>query len=683
MKSKTPLIHTAVILLLSVLVYSRTLDVPFVFDDYPNIVTNPHIRKLSNIPGMFGGGLGAFASRPMMQATFALNYYFGGSDPAGYHAVNIAIHLINAVLLYLLVLTTGRLLKYGDRGTRLAALLASLIFVAHPVHTVAVTYITSRSMLLVTMFYLSGIMLFAKAVTSEKLKWPYIVGLFIVSLLGAASRENFITFPVILVLYDLFFISGFRAKEMPGHWRAYLPVALACFYLAYLMIRNTYDPRAEFIEVSVPPARFVITQLNVHWTYLRLLLLPINLNLDYDYPISRGLLEFPTLLSFLGYLSLWAGCIALARRRPVASFATLWFVITLTPVSFGVALANLRLGDVIFEHRLYLPSAAFIAALSALPVYWAGKLGAASARKFLSASVVLLLVALSVGTYMRNDVWRSGITLWADVVEKSPKNTRAHINLANFYAETGRLDEAIHYYEIALSIFSPKLPAELLATTYINLANIYLDRGLTDKAVSYYEAALRLDPRQPSVYSGLGKAYMQKDLVDKAIEYYGMSIQADPYYTLGYIALGNAYLRKGFTDKAIEYYRMTIGIDPRLAIAYNNLGVAYVDLGLSDKAIEYYETAIRIDPQYARAYGGLGNAYIQKGLVDKAIEHYRHSLRLNPEDPYAHRNLGLAYRRKGLEKVAVEHFRIADSLEMGIGGTGAARRDAEASPGLQ
>jgi tetratricopeptide (TPR) repeat protein len=678
---RSPLLHIALIVILGLLAYSSTFDAPFALDDNLIIKNNPLIKNLLNIPAMFAGGIGSFASRPLMHATLAFNYHFGGLDPRGYHVVNLALHLINGILLYLLVVMTGRFLRYADEGaTRPVALLASVLFVVHPVQTEAVTYIVSRSMLLATTFYLSGIMLFAKAATAERRKGLYIAGLFIASLLGAASRENFVTFPLMLVLYDLFFISGFKAKEALGRWRLYIAVLPACAYLVHLAINNTYAQDETLIK-GIPPIFYALTQLKVHWTFLRLLALPINQNLDYSYPISQALIELPTVLSFVGYLGLWAGAILLARRRSTAAFGMLWFLVALLPISFmlvfvGMAL-GLRLGDVIFEHRLYLPSAGIIAGFAAVTVSAAREIEFAWARKAVALCLVFALAALSVAAYKRNEVWQSNIRLWTDVIEKSPTNARGYNNRGDAYLGKGFTARAIEDLTKALFIY----PDYKMA--HINLGVAYAEAGLLQKGIQHFKAAIGIDSRYSKAYNNLGNAYMQIGLMDRAIENFKMALRVDPQNATAFNNLGVAYLRKGLSDVAIEQFTATISLYPEYTAAYYNLGLAYTDKGLIDKAIEYHKMAIRLDPMYARAYAGLGETYMRKGLIGNAIEHYNYYLRLTPNDPIAHEILGAAYLKKGLQDEAQRHFRIADSLRKGGGSPKSESHDVASSPGLQ
>lgn len=550
-----PLVHLILLTLLGLLAYSNTFKAPFAFDDAFNIVENHLIRDLSNIPSFFTDMEGPFASRPFMNATFALNYRFGGLDTWGYHVVNMANHLANGFLLYFLVLLTGRHLGHEERAVRRAAVMGSLVFLVHPIQTEAVTYIVSRSMLLATSFYFLGMILFLKSATAERRKGFYIAGLFAASTLGMASRENFTTFPVMLLLYDVFFVSRFRLSEAAGHWRAYLIVIVSLGYGAYIMVNNTYDRGADFPGIGVPELDYLLTQLNVHWTYLRLLVLPVGQNVDYDYPIASTLFEIPTMFSFIGYIGLWAAAIALARRKPAVSFSVLWFLVTLMPISFGVTLLGLSLDDVISEHRLYLPGTGFAVLLAV------SLTGLAEKRKALLPVLVAVVFVFGGATYARNAVWSDGISLWTDAAEKSPRKTRPYYQLGVNYTLRGEFRKAEEAYLSAVDIE----PEE--AMPYYNLATFYFERGLHEWSERNYLRAIELKPDFEEAHNNLANLYYRLERYEDALQEAQAAVRLNGNDYLAHFNLANIYFALGFREKARSEYEVTLALNPRFSAA--------------------------------------------------------------------------------------------------------------------
>jgi len=495
--------YIAVIVLLGALAYSNTLHSPFVFDDEIDILNNSVIRDMGNIPGMFAGKLESWASRPLMNATFAVNYAISGYSSWSYHAANLALHLINTVLLFWLIVLTGRHAGYEEDRLRLTAVLTAALFALHPVQTEGVTYIMSRSALLAACAFFAGLILFLKAATSARRKWLYAAGLFVVSLAGMASRENFMVFPVVLVVYDLFFIARLRVRDVASRYAIYLPVFLSLLYMGYLTVANTYDVASEFPGWGIPPVQYVLTQFKVHWSYVRMLAFPVGLTIDHDFPLAKGLMSPDVLLAAAAYACLWLWVVVRAKRWPAAAFGVFWFLIILAPVSFALGasgyLMNTRLGDVMAEHRMYLPSAGIFLAVSAA----ASSLAAKRGRKLTVAVAVVaaLSLVLAAGTHERNKVWKSPITLWQDAVKKSPGSFRAQYNLGNLY-----LNKKMYAKAVPLFRESIRLKPDFYRS-HFNLGIIYYRHGMIDESIDELETVIRLEPSYYKAHLGLVTMY--------------------------------------------------------------------------------------------------------------------------------------------------------------------------------
>ncbi len=347
-------IAIALIILSVGIAYSNTYTASFHFDDQHTIVENPRIKHIENIPSFFWKNEGPVGSRPLLLVTLAINYALGGLNVVGYHVFNNLLHALNGILFYFFILTVLSLPRFKERWASLSkeiALFGAILFVVHPIQTEAVTYIVSRSMPMATFFYLLGFILYTRAV--ETSKRSFYVSLFIVSFLGMATREDFITFPLMLFIYDAMLLSSF--KDALKRWWVYSIIGLTVAYRLWLSL--TYkggEEAAGFGVKLLTPYQYLLTQFNVIWTYVRLLFLPINQNLDYDYPIAKSFFEFPTILSFTGHILVIAFAFFMFKRNRLVTFLILWWYITLSPSSSFIPII-----DVIFEHRVYLPSVGF------------------------------------------------------------------------------------------------------------------------------------------------------------------------------------------------------------------------------------------------------------------------------------------------------------------------------------
>ena len=350
------LIAFGLIAALTIIAYSNTFTASFHFDDHPAILENSSIRyvTMDNILDILK------TTRPVVNLTLMLNYQLSGLNVVGWHIFNIGNHIANSYLVYLLILWTLTLpalaAKFGEKAKRMA-LLGALLFAVHPIQTESVTYIISRSETVASFFYLSAMLLFIKGARTEK--FYYYICAFFSSLLAMGSKEWAATLPAMILLYDFIFLSGSNLKQVMVRWKAYALMMLPWLAIAKILTLHKGSSGIGFSVVTttgITPVTYLLTSFNVLWTYVRLLFLPIGQNLDYDYPIAKTLFEFPTLLSFIGHIAVVSICFWLYKKRGwlLVPFGAAWFYITISPTQSFVPII-----DVIFEHRLYLPSIGF------------------------------------------------------------------------------------------------------------------------------------------------------------------------------------------------------------------------------------------------------------------------------------------------------------------------------------
>lgn len=688
-------IHIVLIAVIGFVAYSNSFKSPFSFDSTPQIVENPVIQDLR---GFISGVKDIdFSSRRYFgYLSFAVNYHFGGTDVTGYHVVNLLIHLANALLVYALVILTFRTpsmrlsLNSSRHDSAGIALFSALLFISHPVQTQAVTYIVQRFASLATLFYLLSVVAYVKGRLSagesgdEKAGVAIAASVFfyIVSLLAAVcamkTKEIAFTLPLVVLLYEfIFFKSGVKKRLL-----FLLPVLLTLIIVPYSILHSNV-PLAELlsdlsektkVQTDMPRWDYFVTEMRVIVTYIRLIFVPARQNLDYDYPVYHSIFAPPVFLSFiflvcilgLGIYLLYGSKNAdmsghsggpdfrfsvhdsrFALYR-LAGFGILWFFITLS-VESGV----IPIIDIIFEHRLYLPSAGVFIAITAGVFIAAKKL---NKEKIAAPLLIIVTLVLTAVTFARNEVWKDEIRLWHDVAEKSPNKARPHYNLGVLYAAQGSPDKAVAEYRTALNI-NPRFP-----DAHNNLGNAYATQGLWDKAIAEYQTALQIKPGFPDVHNNLGNVYTSRGLFDKAIPEYQEAIKLKPDFANAHFNLGNAFSSRGLRDMAIREYLRAIELRPGFADAHNNLGNVYAFQGLWDKATAEYRTALELRPDYADAHNNLGVAYTTQGLHDKAIDEYLAALRLRPDFTDAHNNLGIAYAAKGMRDKAIDEYRTVLKL---------------------
>jgi tetratricopeptide (TPR) repeat protein len=265
-----------------------------------------------------------------------------------------------------------------------------------------------------------------------------------------------------------------------------------------------------------------------------------------------------SLIAFGGY------CMHRSRRSNpelrIAAFGVFWFFIALAVESSVIAL-----GDVIFEHRLYLPSVGVFSAASVGAFMLFDRLRDGKARLSICAVLVLLPLLLASATYVRNHVWSDRLSLWTDVVRKSPRKGRARANIAGAYKDLGMLGKAVEHYKIALGMEPER--AEL----HNNIGNTYLIGGMTDKGVSHLEHAVSLKPDLMMAHYNLGVAHLSRGQIDKAQVNFKRAVMLNPYFSDAHNNLGVAYSRKGLSAKAIRHFRTAIRLKPENDGARKNL----------------------------------------------------------------------------------------------------------------
>lgn len=603
-----PFLHILIVLVIGFIAYSNTFSVPFQWDEGLFIEDNPIVME----PGYFLTPSGAaalehyemFMRRYLTYLSFALNYAIHGYDVTGYHFVNLSIHLANALLVYFLVVLFFQTPFLRDSevhsgsASRYIALFTSILFVSHPLQTMAVTYIYQRSASLVTFFFLLSLVSYLYAMTVRRKGIRYTA--FFIGLLSAVcamkTKENAFTLPVIIFLSDFFLFPEPIKKRIPR----LLPFALTMLIIPYTLFSlniHVGDIRAEADALLarpnlLPTWAYLFTQFTVLLTYLRLLLLPVNQSILYDYHIAVSFFEPNVILSFLFLLMFFLLGVYLflisrimKKELRLIAFGIFWFFICHI-VESGI----IPLTITIQEHRMYLPSIGVFLALTLSAFIVLKKLNIV--RYALVPLAVIIPLALVVATYNRNAVWQSKETLWEDVVRKAPRN----------------------------------------AIAYSNLGTVYFEHGLIDKALQTFETALSINPVSADIHYNLCQIYLRKDLIEEATGHCHISVRLKPDNFKMHYALGILYRQRGQIDEAVKYFNHSLRLNPFWANGYNQLGTIYAIKGEKDTAILYLEKAIALKPAYAQAHYNLGLAYLSKKFVDKADREFRIALGLSYDD---------------------------------------------------
>ncbi|MCX6348942.1 MAG: tetratricopeptide repeat protein [Candidatus Aureabacteria bacterium] len=610
--------HCLVILSIGLVIYYPALSASFHLDDSPSIRDNAAIRHLGDLRAIWA----FWPTRFVTYCSLALNFHFSQLNPLPYHAANVAIHLLNAILVYLLC---RRLFPARNA----VPFLAALVFLCHPLQTQGVTYVVQRATSLASFFYLLSVLLYVRsmehgarsreaggtpspgatsdAIGSVASPCPpslslgrgrraeakrscicYILSLF-ACLAAMLTKEFAATLPIILVLMEWLVV---RDATRTARFKALilLPFLLATFLIPSLVYFHRDYPcyndsgqiewakKAGFVDTVAPghgesPRTYLLTQPRVFLTYLRLVFFPAKQRVEYDFNKNISFFQTSSFLPSLLILSL--AIFALARRRNIfiISFGILWFIVTLIPESSVIPIL-----DVCVEHRLYLP----LAGAAILAGSFLESIASRGRAAFPFAFAALFLFSLL--TCNRNLVWHDPITLWEDNAAKAEGKARVHGNLGK----------------------------------------AYLDAGRFEKAAREFKRMIELDPTFVGAYNNLAVIYIDhlKDY-EEAKKYIALSLSLFPDYPAGYLNLGVIYLNTRQLKLAIENFKKVLDLDPKNLLAHYNLAACYVNLGDFTRAEEYLRRGLSFWPEEARFYALLARICRERGDIPQAEEFER------------------------------------------------------------
>lgn len=432
----------------------------FQYDDSLTILENPHVDSFN----AFVGHLDHMV-RPVLYATFLLDRSLYGLNPAGYHLLNLLLHLGSGLLLYR-ILTSA----VPDDEASTLPFWTALLFLVHPIATETVTYISGRASGLMTFFYLLALYLYVRATQqSNDSRRLYVSGAVASFLLSIGSKETAVTFPLVLLLWDWLITgkrgSDIRATLISNHLSFWIVLLVAA---AWAWSHPRYRALAEFSFTIRPLWEHLLSELHAAAYALLLLLSPWNQNFDHDLVQFHSLSQWPLPAAAMLLSSVAALAVFSVRRFPTVTFGLTWFFLQLLPTSL------IPRNDLLSERNLYLPSIGLLLAIVALGSHLIRRLvtivhGPALVR-FGSAVLATALIGLLSFTYQRNLLYQDRLLLWSDAVRKSPNKARPHNNLGYAFSLHGDWDRAIEQFRIAAQLD----PDYVLAQE--NLRDAYLHR---------------------------------------------------------------------------------------------------------------------------------------------------------------------------------------------------------------
>ena len=622
-----------ILTILGLVIYYQTFGYGFVFDDMMFIVHNPYIKRLDHIHYIWNV---LPKTRLVGMYSFALNYSINQLHPAGYHIFNFLIHLLTTGLVWacarLLFKITG-LLPSKNRLTQELPFLIAILFLVHPCQTQAVSYISQRFESMATLFYLGSFYCYMRAritsVVINKVVLFFCCGS--LALIGIMTKEVCVTIPLMLltaewILWpDGFFASGKNFLKKSNLWITSFVIAVGTLLFILLFMKLCRTNFSIFFNAFLAPSEshdgdmitsgnYLLTQLRVFLTFLRLLVIPINQNVDYDYPLSSGLLSPPLTLVGAYFIAVFIfSIIKLRKQFPLVSFGLAWMLIT-----FSANLAP-RV-NVIFEHKLYLISFGFFLTIISL------LFSQLRQQKLLLGFFIFIIIILSATSFQRNHVWRNQLTLWEDVILKSPHKPRTFINLAVAYDKNNRPMESIYFLSKAIGINKNDYGS------YMTRGTIYYKLGQQTQALKDFNQALAINPNYFLTYLRRALLYKKQNKFKEALADLTKSINLQPDFQYSYTNRGLLWMELGRTDRALKDFQHALKIAPHDFEALVDRGGLYYSLGQYELAIKDLTHAQEVDPTNVMVYKNKANCFLKINKINEALKDLQTVLHLNPTD---------------------------------------------------
>jgi len=623
------------IILLTVVAYVPAMRGGFIWDDGLLISENRTVRASDGLY-RFWFTTEAPDYYPLAWSLWWLEWRLWGDSATGYHVVNVLLHAVNAILVWIIL----RRLKIPG------AWLAGLLFAVHPVNVATVAWISEQKNTLSMLFYAVAILLYLRFDEDGRWRW---YGLSLAAfLLALLSKSAVVMLPVVLLGCVWWTRGKVRWKDFlrcGPFFGLSLVLGLVTIWFQYHQALGGYTIRAASFPSRLAAAGWV------PWFYLYKALLPLNLTVIYP----KWQIDASRWVSYLPGIIL-VGCLIVFwwRRktwgRPLL-FGLGYFVVMLFPV-LGFFDQGFYQFSLVADHWQYCSIVGAIALSVAAGEMIFRRMG--EQRRCLgTVAGMAVLMVLAVATWRRGHVYADEETLWRDNVAKNPNAWLAHHNLGIALGQAGRIQEAIWHWEQALRI-KPDY-----ARTHYNLGIALGQVGKLADAIAHYEQALRIKPDYAEAHNSLGAALWQAGRIQEAIGHYELALRIKPDYAEAHNNLGAVLAVQGRVSEAIAEYAAALRIKPDYADAHYNLGVALASQGRISEAIAEYAAALRIKPDHAEAHHDLGIVLAGQGRVEEAIAEYRASLRIKPDNVEARNNLGVALASQGRVSEAIAEYAAA------------------------
>ncbi len=546
------------IAIVTFLLFSQVLGYDFIdWDDREAIIENFALRKF-DIGEIFSTrNMGLYY--PFTLFTFALENLIFGLNPAVFHFDNVLLHIINTLFIFYIFIRIFNLSTWG-------AALGALIFGIHPSHVESVSWIVERKDVLSTFFYLLCFQIYIKYLNAKTWKIPLYLTCFLFFILGLLSKPMLMTFPVVIMVYDVY--SG-RKLSLKGILEK-IPFLGLSVLLGLELVGFTHMTLQPTVQAAIQTAltdeylkisdSMRVTNI-VHGLvfYFSNFFYPRWLLVFYEGPFATvGRLEYGVVAAFLGFFFVVYYNFKKIRRDLL--FGLAFFLITIS-----IVLQFVPLGPGTFQDRyLYLSSLGLILIVikSGEAIYSSGWAEKIYLRPALVTAAIVIVICFSYWTWQQNAVWKNQETVSLHLLKYNPKSDRAHHALGTYYARIHEYNKAIeHFLDLTRTGRAP-------AMTYSNLGVCYSRLGRHQDAIEVFNRAREMSKYDDAdILNNLGLEYLILNRDDSAEPLLNRAIEVNPGLAVAYKNLGTLYYLKNKLDESRKYYKKALEVNPALTLS--------------------------------------------------------------------------------------------------------------------
>ena len=595
---------------------------------------------------------------PVVYTSFWIEHKLWGLAPLGYHAVNVLLHLVNALLIWRLL---GRLAVPG-------AWIVAAVFAVHPLHVESVAWVIERKDVLSALFYLTAAGTWIRFTEAPRPgRYLLALGLFTAGLL---SKSIVVTLPAALLIWH-WWQTGRITRTDVTRLAPFFAVALGVTAadLAFYASREPLDLGYSLAERFLIAARAL-------WFYAGKLLWPTDLIVIY--PLWEISTADPVAWTYVLGAAALAALLWFGRRRlgrgPLAG--ALFFAVTLSPVLGFVDYGYMQF-SLVADRFQYLAGLGVLAVLVGAAAHGAARLQAGT-RRLAAGGLAVVLALLGTQTWLQARIYRDGVTFFSHIVAHNPNARDAHLNLVAPLAEAGRYDEALAAARIGVE----RRPDR--ADAYVDLGSVLVRLEGFDEADAVLRTALELDPGHPGAHQNLGEALRRRGRYGEAIEMYRAALEAEPDLAPAHGGLGLALFESGRHEESLAALERALALDPaapsagEIAMA---AGRAALEAGRLDAADAHFRRAAELEPASPAPLTELSNLLSARGRRAEAEHYLRRARDARSDDPVALHVIGEGLRTAGRRDEALASYREAVRIDPGFApahvGIGAALLDAQ------